>query len=230
MEGQTRPAPHGGGCLTRNVALGTQLDPQDDASAEDCPLPAVMLGVFAITIFLSATLLFLVELMVGKMMLPLLGGTPAVWNTCMVFFQSLLLVGYAYAHLLATRLGARAQDAAALADPVNALEAEEDREGIWRTHANTALAGAYQQLWARIDLLALLAAPGWQVVETWREQQEAELRAAGAPRAMTPADLRRFIQHYERLTRWILQEMPARADLVVRLDADRTIASSSMNI
>ena len=78
--------------------------------------------------------------------------------------------------------------------------------------------------------LALLAAPGWQVVETWREQQEAELRAAGAPRAMTPADLRRFIQHYERLTRWILQEMPARADLVVRLDADRTIASSSMNI
>ncbi len=39
------------------------------------------------------------------MVLPLLGGTPAVWNTCMVFFQAGLLVGYAYAHFLPNRLG-----------------------------------------------------------------------------------------------------------------------------
>ena len=44
--------------------------------------PLVMLLVFALTLFGSATLLFMVEPMVGKMMLPLLGGTPAVWNTC----------------------------------------------------------------------------------------------------------------------------------------------------
>src|SRR5688572_17110193 len=50
--------------------------------------------------FVSAFLLFLVQPLVGKMALPLLGGTPAVWNTCMVFFQALLLAGYAYAHLL----------------------------------------------------------------------------------------------------------------------------------
>jgi hypothetical protein len=68
-----------------------------------------MLGVFAITLFCSATLLFLVEPMAGKMMLPLLGGTPAVWNTCMVFFQAILLAGYAYSHWATTALGARKQ-------------------------------------------------------------------------------------------------------------------------
>jgi hypothetical protein len=53
---------------------------------------------FGLTMFVSATLLFLVQPMVGKMILPLVGGTPAVWNSCMVFFQALLLAGYYYAH------------------------------------------------------------------------------------------------------------------------------------
>src|SRR5688572_27760628 len=63
---------------------------------------------FAITIFLSAALLFSVQPMVAKLLLPLLGGTPAVWNTCMVFFQGALLAGYAYA-LLASRWTIRRQ-------------------------------------------------------------------------------------------------------------------------
>jgi hypothetical protein len=70
-----------------------------------------MLLVFALTLFVSAFLLFLVEPMVGKMVTPLLGGTPAVWNTCMVFFQALLLAGYAYAHASTAWLGARKQAA-----------------------------------------------------------------------------------------------------------------------
>jgi hypothetical protein len=52
---------------------------------------------FAITLFVSAALLFSVQPMVAKMLLPLLGGTPSVWNTCIVFFQAVLLVGYGYA-------------------------------------------------------------------------------------------------------------------------------------
>jgi len=60
---------------------------------------------FAATLFVSAFLLFLVQPMVGKMVLPLLGGTPAVWSTCMVFFQALLLAGYTYAHAAPKRLG-----------------------------------------------------------------------------------------------------------------------------
>ncbi len=68
-----------------------------------------MLHVFVVTIFLSAWLLFLVQPMVGKMILPTLGGTSAVWNTCLVFFQATLLTGYLYAHSLATWLSIRKQ-------------------------------------------------------------------------------------------------------------------------
>src|SRR3569833_473831 len=57
-----------------------------------------MIFVFGISMFVSAALLFLVEPMLAKMMLPSLGGTPAVWNSCLVFFQAMLLVGYLYAH------------------------------------------------------------------------------------------------------------------------------------
>ncbi|MCY2939735.1 MAG: hypothetical protein NTV55_15460 [Planctomycetota bacterium] len=60
----------------------------------------LLLGAFTLTLFQSALLLFWVQPMVGKILLPYLGGTPAVWNTCMVFFQALLLGGYSYAHLL----------------------------------------------------------------------------------------------------------------------------------
>ncbi len=59
-----------------------------------------MLALFTIAIFLSASLLFLVQPMMGKLILPLLGGSPGVWNTVMLFFQGMLLAGYAYAHAL----------------------------------------------------------------------------------------------------------------------------------
>jgi hypothetical protein len=81
---------------------------------------------FAVALFVSAALLFWVQPLAGKMLLPLLGGSPAVWNTCLLFFQGVLLAGYAYA-LASTRwLSARAQAflhvallaAAALALPV----------------------------------------------------------------------------------------------------------------
>jgi hypothetical protein len=67
------------------------------------PASALLLPVYGATIFLSAALLFAVQPMFTKMVLPRLGGSPAVWSVAMVFFQALLLLGYAYAHLL-TRL------------------------------------------------------------------------------------------------------------------------------
>jgi hypothetical protein len=57
-----------------------------------------MAWLFASTLFLSASLLFFVQPLCAKMLLPTLGGAPAVWNTCMVFFQTALLLGYGYAH------------------------------------------------------------------------------------------------------------------------------------
>ena len=69
----------------------------------------VLAPVFALALFTSAALLFWVQPLVAKMLLPLLGGSPSVWNTCMVFFQALLLGGYAYALLLSQRLSLRNQ-------------------------------------------------------------------------------------------------------------------------
>lgn len=137
------------------------------------------------------------------------------WPLAPAHTQVLLLEGWC--------LGAAPQPRSNLAAPVNQLEAEEDLQAIWRSYANTALAGDYQQLWARIDQLVLLAAPGWPAVAHWREQAEAKLRASGAPRAMSASELARFLQHYQRLTAWILAEMPARADLVVRLGEAREV-------
>ena len=70
-----------------------------------------MAWLYALTLFASATLLFAVQPMAGRMLLPALGGSPAVWNTCLVFFQAVLLFGYFYAHVSSVRLGVRRQAA-----------------------------------------------------------------------------------------------------------------------
>jgi hypothetical protein len=65
--------------------------------------------VYGLTVFVGAFLLFAVQPLIGKRILPWFGGGPAVWTTCLLFFQVLLLGGYAYAHLLSRRLRPRAQ-------------------------------------------------------------------------------------------------------------------------
>jgi MFS family permease len=64
---------------------------------------------YALTIFISAFLLFQIQPMISKAILPWFGGTPAVWTTCLLFFQSLLFAGYAYAHFSNTWLSRRGQ-------------------------------------------------------------------------------------------------------------------------
>ena len=146
----------------------------------------------------------------------------AAWPRAPIATQVVLLEGWC--------LGARAQPAEALVAPVNALEQYEDPAAIWRCHANAALSAPYRQLFDRINQLVLLAAPSWEVVADWREQQEAELRAqTSGTGVMTPAEVLRFIQHYERLTRWILAEMPERAEMVVRLGEQREVLEIAYN-
>jgi D-glycerate 3-kinase len=129
-------------------------------------------------------------------------------------------------------VGAVPQPAEALCEPVNDLERRDDRDGNWRRFANDALAGPYQQLFGRLDSLVLLAAPGFEAVFAWRLQQEEELRASAGPNAagvMDAAQLARFVEHYERLTRHILVEMPGRADITVRLAEDRAVLAIERN-
>lgn len=72
-------------------------------SGNQARVPRGLVAIFAVTVFFNAGLLFSVEPMFAKAVLPYLGGTPSVWNTCLVFFQFALLVGYLYAHF-STRL------------------------------------------------------------------------------------------------------------------------------
>lgn len=69
----------------------------------------IAMVLFTVAIFTSASLLFVVQPMVGKLLLPKLGGAPAVWNTCMLFFQATLLAGYFCAHLMTRYLPLRSQ-------------------------------------------------------------------------------------------------------------------------
>jgi D-glycerate 3-kinase len=125
-------------------------------------------------------------------------------------------------------VGARAQAPEELATPVNTLESDEDAQGVWRSYVNAALAGPYRALFDRLSPLVLLAAPSFEVVRAWRGEQEQKLRerlaASGgdASRVMDEAQLARFISHYERVTRHILAEMPARAEHLISLDSRRT--------
>jgi D-glycerate 3-kinase len=123
-------------------------------------------------------------------------------------------------------VGASAESAAELAAPINALEREHDAEGRFREFVNAQLAQSYAGLWTKLDLLAYLAAPDFATVHAFREEQERELRLTARPDApglMNAEQLDRFIQHFERVTRHMLRSMPARADVVVQLDAARRI-------
>lgn len=73
------------------------------------PLMALLTFLYACVVFLSSFLLFLVQPMVAKQLLPVLGGSAAVWTTCLVFFQSALVLGYLYANTLAERMRPRTQ-------------------------------------------------------------------------------------------------------------------------
>ncbi len=130
-------------------------------------------------------------------------------------------------------VGARPQTEAALVPPVNALEREEDADGIWRHFFTAHLAGPTGELFSRIDRLIYLRPPSFSVVYKWRCQQEHELIAragtAGAPAAMSDTQIARFIAHYERMTNHITTDMPAHADLVIQLGEAREVLSVIAN-
>jgi D-glycerate 3-kinase len=118
-------------------------------------------------------------------------------------------------------VGARPQRSEELEAPVNGLERLEDPTGDWRWYVNRELGGHYQALFAELDLLVMLRPPDFDRVYAWREEQEARLRAAGAgPEVMSPSAVRRFVMHFERLTRFMWEEMPGRADAILHLGED----------
>jgi D-glycerate 3-kinase len=130
-------------------------------------------------------------------------------------------------------VGAKPQDEASLIDPINALERLSDQQGIWRRYVNEQLAGPYQALFAKIDTLLMIRAPGFEQVFAWRRLQERKLAdkmrsapaSAATSRIMSDGELAEFIMHYERLTLHILAEMPRRADIVLDIDDMQAMAA-----
>jgi D-glycerate 3-kinase len=126
-------------------------------------------------------------------------------------------------------VGAIPQGEAALAQPVNVLERDEDPGGVWRRYVNDRLKGDYAGFFGRIDILALLKAPSFEVVYGWRALQEQKLadrvkrEGLTGAKVMDPHQIRRFLMFYQRLTEWILEEMPGRADILMPLDEDHRI-------
>jgi D-glycerate 3-kinase len=120
-------------------------------------------------------------------------------------------------------VGAVPQPAGDLQRPVNELERYEDAEGVWRREVNRRLATDYAQLFARPELLVMLQVESFDTVRVNRALQEQKLAASNpeGTALMDEAALERFVMHYERLTRWMLEEMPGRADVVIPIGADQ---------
>lgn len=129
-------------------------------------------------------------------------------------------------------IGARAEPPEALEHPINQLERQEDPQGVWRSWVNQQLAERYEPLYDRLDQLIFLQAPSWDVVLEWRRLQEQKLiRAQGENYRGGLNDdkkLLRFINHYERITRHMLNTLPSKANIVLALDDTQQISRVSL--
>lgn len=126
-------------------------------------------------------------------------------------------------------VGNRPQDPDTLGEPINQLERDEDPNGQWRRYVNIQLQ-YYQDWFNRLDQLIMLKAPSMAAIYRWRNEQEAKLAASyqgDKHRIMSTEEISRFVQHYERLTTFALEEMPQRADCVFHLNEAHNITRVS---
>jgi D-glycerate 3-kinase len=119
-------------------------------------------------------------------------------------------------------LGVQPQPAELLKKPVNELERLEDSQGTWRQWCNEQIQQHYQPLWPLVDTWTLLQPPAFAQVIEWRRQQEMDLSPT---KGMSEIALQRFIQHYERLTRWQWLQPVIGQRLAIDLTAEHDIAA-----
>jgi D-glycerate 3-kinase len=119
-----------------------------------------------------------------------------------------------------------AQDEAALQLPVNELERLQDPEAVWRTAVNRKLAESDYQALFDVELSVFFKAPDMASIIRWRLEQE--LRFNQGARSMTEQQIRGFVQYYQRLTDWMLQDRSAKSDIVIALDQNHSVSSVNL--
>ena len=131
-------------------------------------------------------------------------------------------------------LGAKPQSLDKLVQPINSLEENDDRDGIWRNYVNYALQQDYPPLFALVDELIMLQAPTFDTVFNWRLEQEKKMvkrlekeGVESASGVMSEQQILRFISYFQRVTENILEEMPKRADHLFKLGQSREITHYS---
>jgi D-glycerate 3-kinase len=128
-------------------------------------------------------------------------------------------------------VGAVPQTENELLNDVNELEKEEDPDGAWRNYVNRQLGEVYQELFNLVDYWIMLKAPSFDYVYQWRLEQENKLRSSllNSPSArennkvMNEDEVKRFIQHYQRITEHLLNTLPESSDILFELDEKRNI-------
>ena len=128
-------------------------------------------------------------------------------------------------------VGSVAEDQQALQLPVNELEKLEDTDAVWRNFVNHQLQSDYADWFSLIDILVMLKIPDFKKVYEWRKLQEQKLKASlvdnqtVTDKTMSETEIERFIMHYERISRHTLNEMPARADVVIALGDNHRVSN-----
>jgi len=123
-------------------------------------------------------------------------------------------------------LGVSAQDEQQLHSASNALEAQEDAQGVWRKYVNSELQSRYLDLYDMVDVWIMLQAPSFDSVYQWRLEQEQKLAEKNRhkdARIMSPEQVQRFIQHYQRLTEHALNTLPEQVNYLFKLNSQREI-------
>ena len=105
---------------------------------------------------------------------------------------------------------------------INALETREDADGLWRSWVNDQIRQNYEALWKSIDYWVQLRPPGFEQVVQWRSEQEQQIEP---DKRMNAEALQRFIDHYERLTRWQWDCAPRQPGLRIELGIDHRVVS-----
>ena len=107
---------------------------------------------------------------------------------------------------------------------INRLESTLDKNKLWRQYYNSQLQKDYKKVFSLFDQQIYIQAPSFTYILKWRYAQEkSNALKSKDEKFMKKTDLRKFIQHYEKLTKWMIKTMPAKADMLIKIDKNQKI-------